>query len=125
MHPDRFGDVSENHRLQVRYAFFEEFPLLIYDALGYPNDRLSSLLDGADEPLGVAQLLADELLGVRIAKHLLGQSLVDVEPLHPAVIVEDHEAVTVLDDVDVRGDGDGLVVGVGEIARRTALELLD
>ena len=53
------------------------------------------------------------------------ERLVDVEPLHAAVVVEHDEPVAVLDDVDVGRDGDGLLVGVGEVAGRAALELLD
>src|ERR1035438_1147775 len=68
--------------------------------------------------LGVAQLLADELLGLRVLEQALGQRLVDVRALHAPVVVADRELVAVLRDVDVRRDGDGLVVGLGEVAGR-------
>ena len=71
--PDRLGDVAQDHRLQVADALLEELALLLDDALGDPDDRLPPLLDRADQPLRVAELLADELLGLRILQHLLGE----------------------------------------------------
>ena len=87
MHADRLGDVAQDHRLEVGDALLEELALLLDDALGDPDDRLAALLDRADQPLRVAQLLADELLGVRVLEQLLGERLVDVEALHAAVVV--------------------------------------
>src|SRR5580698_862950 len=46
-------------------------------------------------------------------------------PLHAAVVVRHDELVRVLDDVDVGGDGDRLVVHLAEVAGGAALELLD
>ena len=89
VHADRFGDVAEDHRLQEADALLEELALLLDDALGDADDRLATLLDRANEPLRVAELLADELLGVRILEELLRERLVDVEALHAAVVVGD------------------------------------
>src|SRR5580698_5418335 len=125
VHADGLGHVAQDHRLEVSHALLEEVALLVDDALGHPDDRLAPLLDGTDQPLRVAELLADELLGLRVLEELLGERLVDVEALHAPVVVGDDELVAVLDDVDVRRDRDGLVVGVREVSGRAALELLD
>ncbi len=58
-------------------------------------------------------------------EHPLGEVLVDVEALEALVVVGDDEDVGVLDHVDVGRDGDRLLVDLGEVARRHALELLD
>ena len=83
------------------------------------------LLDGADQPLRASELVVDEVLGLRILHHLLDEGLVDVEPLHPAVVVGDDELLLVLDHEHVGGDGDGPLVDLREVPRGHALELLD
>ena len=125
VHADRLGHVAQDHRLQVSHAAVEEVALLLDDALGDLDDGLAPLLDGPDQPLGVAELLADELLGRGILHQLLGQRFVDVQALHTLVVVQHPELVAVLHHVDVRGDADGSIVGVGEVARGPTLELLD
>src|SRR5882762_4674084 len=40
MHSHRFGDIAQDHRLQVGDALLEELTLLVDDALGDPDDRL-------------------------------------------------------------------------------------
>ena len=49
------------------------------------------LLDRADQPLRAAELLADELLGLGVLQHPLGEVLVDVEALQALVVVADDE----------------------------------
>ena len=90
--PDRFGHVAQDHRLQVADALLEELALLLDDALGDLDDGPPPLLYRADQPLGAAQLLADELLGLRVLQHLLREVLVDVEALQALVVVGDDEA---------------------------------
>src|SRR5258708_6776857 len=97
VHADGLGDVAQDHRLQVGDALLEEVTLLLDDALGHTDDRLAPLLDGPDEPLRVAELLAHELLRRGVAEQPLGEVLVDVQPLDAPVVVEDHELVGVLD----------------------------
>ena len=70
VHADGLGHIAQDHRLQEGVALLEEVALLVDDALGDADDRLSPLLDGADQPLRVAQLLADEVLGVGILEEL-------------------------------------------------------
>src|SRR5262249_43414112 len=38
VHPDRVGDVTQDHRLEKADSFFEEVALLLDDALGHADD---------------------------------------------------------------------------------------
>ena len=61
---DLAGHVRHRQRPQGLRAVFQEVPLDLEDFLDHAADGLAPLLDGLDEPLGRADVLADELAGL-------------------------------------------------------------
>ncbi len=127
MHVDDFGDLPESQRLQVLDPFFEEVALPVDDEVHHLQHGLPALLDRLQHPVGVVQLVRDELLVLAFELRLIPGDLA-VGARQPqtrkcGVVVEDDVVVVDLLDDEV---GNDVVAFAGRILQpRLGIELGD
>src|SRR5450631_3712714 len=109
MHADVLGDVLEHHWLYLVDAIVEKFPLAVHNALDDTVDRLSAMLDVAEQVDGRADLFLDEILGFLCSVALFGEAMIgraDAET-RAAVIGKEYDIVVIeLFDIDLGRDKD-------------------
>src|SRR5208337_2502820 len=108
MHSDVFGNVPENHRLEVGHPLFKEVTLKSNYTLGYFVKGTLSLMNALDEPCRRTQLCLNIVSRFAWQRVTFSQSVLvirtDPQFGHSIFIEQYHPFIVNLENVDIGAD---------------------
>lgn len=123
VHADIFGDIAQDHGFEVFEAKVKEVALSFDDGVGDFVDGLLALVDGAQQPCGVAEFFLNEFFALALSAHGLFVELADLEFGESVVVEGDVVLIVDFSDVDIGCDVERRVVA--EVASGARVHLGD